>query len=113
MHPYYRLCLTLAAEQPSEARHRGVLVSEANITCRGNVAAPRAPVRARLPLLRFRPGGVGLDGATRGAVDSLQGYRGSMTSQPIELRTPVDLGLVAQESQASAGCGCGGCKCES
>jgi uncharacterized protein (DUF2249 family) len=30
-----------------------------------------------------------------------------MTSQPIELRTPVDLGLVAQES---AGCGCG-CSC--
>jgi hypothetical protein len=28
---------------------------------------PRAPARARLPLLRFRPGGVGLDGATRGA----------------------------------------------
>ena len=28
---------------------------------------PRAPARARLPLLRFRSGGVGLDGATRGA----------------------------------------------
>ena len=28
---------------------------------------PRAPARARLPLLRFRPGGIGLDGATRGA----------------------------------------------
>ena len=34
-----------------------------------------------------------------------------MTSQPIELRTPVDLGLVAQGSQESAGCGCGGCSC--
>ena len=32
---------------------------------------PRAPARARLPLLRFRPGGVGLDGATRGATPSL------------------------------------------
>ena len=28
---------------------------------------PRAPARAGLPLLRFRPGGVGLGGATRGA----------------------------------------------
>ena len=33
---------------------------------------PRAPARARLPLLRFRPGGVGLDGATRGADSSLE-----------------------------------------
>ena len=32
---------------------------------------PRAPVRARLPLLHFCPGGVGLDGATRGADVSL------------------------------------------
>ncbi|MEO6944019.1 MAG: hypothetical protein ABI053_04825 [Lacisediminihabitans sp.] len=28
-----------------------------------------------------------------------------MTSQPIELRTPIDLGLVAEES-TSCGCGC-------
>ena len=33
---------------------------------------PRAPARARLPLLRFRPGGVGLGGATRGAVSSVR-----------------------------------------
>jgi hypothetical protein len=37
---------------------------------------PRAPVRARLPLLRFRPGGVGLDGATRGAVVKRSRQRG-------------------------------------
>ena len=33
---------------------------------------PRAPARAWLPLLRFRPGGVGLGGATRGAVSSVR-----------------------------------------
>jgi hypothetical protein len=37
----------------------------------GKEKTPRAPARARLPLLRFRPGGVGLDGATRGASNSL------------------------------------------
>ena len=36
---------------------------------------PRAPARARLPLLRFRPGGVGLDGATRGATTSVRETR--------------------------------------
>ena len=35
--------------------------------CRAEKMTPRAPARARLPLLRFRPGGIGLDGATRGA----------------------------------------------
>src|SRR3954451_7905714 len=34
---------------------------------------PRAPARARLPLLRFRPGGVGLDGATWGAGNQCSG----------------------------------------
>ena len=34
---------------------------------------PHAPARARLPLLRFRPGGVGLDGATWGAGDQCSG----------------------------------------
>ena len=34
---------------------------------RKNIMTPRAPARARLPLLRFRPGGVGLDDTTRGA----------------------------------------------
>jgi hypothetical protein len=33
---------------------------------------PRAPARAWLPLLRFRPGGVGLGGATRGAALSVR-----------------------------------------
>src|SRR5665647_2776191 len=37
----------------------------------GKEKTPRAPTRARLPLLRFRPGGVGRDGATRGAAPSL------------------------------------------
>ena len=36
-------------------------------TTRRHEKTPRAPARARLPLLRLRPGGVGLDGATRGA----------------------------------------------
>ena len=43
----------------------------------GTKKTPRAPVRARLPLLRFRPGGIGLGGATRGA--SLQFRRGCRT----------------------------------
>ena len=34
---------------------------------------PHAPARARLPLLRFRPGGVGLDGATWGAGNKCSG----------------------------------------
>lgn len=34
---------------------------------------PHAPARARLPLLRFRPGGVGLDGATWGAANQSSG----------------------------------------
>src|SRR5690606_16513959 len=33
----------------------------------------RAPSRARLPLLRFRPGGIGLDAVTRRASNSLPG----------------------------------------
>ena len=37
---------------------------------------PRAPARAWLPLLRFRPGGVGLGGATRGADSSVRDARG-------------------------------------
>ena len=35
---------------------------------RGKEKTPRAPTRARLPLLRFRPGGVSQDSATRGAM---------------------------------------------
>ena len=52
---------------------------------------PRAPARAGLPLLRFRPGGVGLGGATRGATaivwqvhashsKSFRGYNGGQKS---------------------------------
>jgi hypothetical protein len=37
---------------------------------------PRAPARAWLPLLRFRPGGVGLGGATRGAALSVGDAKG-------------------------------------
>lgn len=37
---------------------------------------PRAPARAGLPLLRFRPGGVGLGGATRGAASSVRDAAG-------------------------------------
>jgi hypothetical protein len=37
---------------------------------------PRAPARAWLPLLRFRPGGVGLGGATRGAALSVRDAKG-------------------------------------
>ena len=40
---------------------------------RAKKKTPHAPARARLPLLRFRPGGVGLDGATWGADNKCSG----------------------------------------
>src|SRR5690606_39247853 len=43
----------------------------------------RAPDRARLPLLRFRPGGIGLDAVTRRAADqSTRHSEGTRTARP-------------------------------
>jgi len=58
---------------------------------------PRAPARAGLPLLRFRPGGVGLGGATRGAGPILfpEGDTGTVIIEPrlvkLTTRTEVDV----------------------
>ena len=58
---------------------------------------PHAPARAGLPLLRFRPGGVGLGGATRGAdtILFLGGDTGTVIIEPrlvkLTTRTEVDV----------------------
>ena len=52
---------------------------------------PRAPARARLPLLRFRPGGVGLDGATRGAGDDRTGLREQAAGPGRSARRPCGI----------------------
>src|SRR3954463_7526614 len=59
---------------------------------------PHAPARARLPLLRFRPGGVGLDGATWGADDKSTGC----TCHGAPLRTGRMLSGVVPKGTAHA-----------
>src|SRR5665647_1391372 len=55
---------------------------------------PRAPSRAWLPLLRFRPGGVGLGGATRGAAFIVRDAPGV---NPVVVGTaPRDSGRLAE-----------------
>jgi hypothetical protein len=65
------------------SRITGEILAESRMT-------PRAPARARLPLLRFRPGGVGLDGATRGAGVKYTGMILEVVHIAREIGTEID-----------------------